>query len=140
PIWRLAQSTLYNVPAALTGQGYHTSLKTAVTNRVRSEGQHFPEWALDQAGIDVMMANRVSVGPGLSPARFKWIAFSDALMLPLDVRGEAARTPDTRPLYPREAKLLQRYLRDLNIRALPATLDEYVRTVVDATLAREKAN
>src|SRR5581483_10616112 len=45
----------------------------------------------------------------------------------------------TRPLYPREAKLLQRYLRDLNVRTLPATLDEYVRTVVNPTLARQRA-
>jgi predicted TIM-barrel fold metal-dependent hydrolase len=61
-------------------------------------------------------------------------------MLPLDVSGEAARTPDTRPLYPREAKLLQRYLRDLNLGTLPGTLDDYVRTVVAPTLARHHAN
>jgi predicted TIM-barrel fold metal-dependent hydrolase len=60
-------------------------------------------------------------------------------MLPLDSRDEASRTPDTKSLYPREAKLLQRYLRDLGIRALPATLDEYVRTVVAPTLARQRA-
>ena len=61
-------------------------------------------------------------------------------MLPLDVSGEAALTPDTRPLYPREAKLLQRYMREVNVPALPATLAEYVRTVVAPTLARERAN
>jgi predicted TIM-barrel fold metal-dependent hydrolase len=76
----------------------------------------------------------------LAPPRFRWISFVDALMLPLDVSGEAARTPDTRPLYPREAKLLQRYMRDLNVRALPATLDDYVRTIVAPTLARQRAN
>jgi predicted TIM-barrel fold metal-dependent hydrolase len=79
------------------------------------------------------------MGPGLS-ARFKWVSFVDPLMLPLDTRREASRTPDVRPLYPREAKLLQRYLRDLNVKALPATLDEYVRTVVNPTLARQRAN
>jgi predicted TIM-barrel fold metal-dependent hydrolase len=140
PIWRAAQSALYGVSPTITGAGYHTALKAAVTNKMRSAGQHFPEWALDQSGIDVMMANRITVGPGLAPARFKWIAFVDALMLPLDVRGEAARTPDTRSLYPREAKLLQRYLRDLNLRSLPAALSDYVSTVVNATLAREKNN
>jgi uncharacterized protein len=84
------------------------------------------------------MANRIAMGPGLSP-RFRWIAFADPLMLPLDGSGEAVRSPDTRPLYPRETRLLQRYLRDLNVRKLPATLDEYVRTVVNPTLARERA-
>jgi predicted TIM-barrel fold metal-dependent hydrolase len=87
-----------------------------------------------------MMANRIALGPGLAPPRFRWISFVDALMLPLDVSGEAARTPDTRPLYPREAKLLQRYMRDLGVRALPATLDDYVRTIVAPTLARQRAN
>jgi predicted TIM-barrel fold metal-dependent hydrolase len=140
PIWRQAQSALYHIPSTATGAAYHTSLKTAVTNAQKAHGQQFAAWALDQAGIDVMMANRIVMGPGLATPRFRWISFIDPLLFPLDTRGEAARTPDTRPLYPREARLLQRYLRDLNVRSLPATLDEYVRTVVNPTLARQKAN
>jgi hypothetical protein len=103
------------------------------------KGQQFPTWVLDQAGIDVMLANRVTMGSGLDPTRFRWITFVDPLMLPLDTRNEATRTPDVRPLYPREAKLLQRYLRDIDVRSLPATLDDYVRTVVAPTLAKQKA-
>jgi len=140
PIWRLAQSALYHISVDQSGAAYHSALKGASAGAIRTRAQSFPEWALDQSNIEIMMANRVAMGPGLSPARFKWIAFADPLMLPLDPRGEAARTPDTRPLYPREAKLLQRYMRDLRVPALPATLDEYVKTVVNATLAREKAN
>jgi len=140
PIWRAAQNALYKIPRDQTGPAYHNALKGAVAAAIKTRGQAFPDWALDQSNIDIMMANRIAMGPGLSPARFKWIAFADALMLPLDTKAEAARTPDTRPLYPREAKLLQRYLRDLNVKAIPATLDEYVRTVVNATLQREKSN
>jgi predicted TIM-barrel fold metal-dependent hydrolase len=140
PIWRAAQNALYHIPLDQTGAAYHTALKAANANAIRTRGQTFPTWVLDQAGIDVMMSNRIAMGPGLAAPRFRWISFVDALMLPLDTRAEAARTPDTRPLYPREARLLQRYLRDLNMRSLPATLDEYVRTVVNATLARQKAN
>jgi predicted TIM-barrel fold metal-dependent hydrolase len=139
PIWRSAQDALYRVSPTVTGAAYHAALKTAVLTAQQKQGQRFPEWALDQAGIDVMMANRIALGPGLPATRFKWISFVDALMLPLDVSGEAARTPDTRSLYPREAKLLQRYMRDLNVRALPATLDDYVRTVVVPTLARQRS-
>lgn len=140
PIWRSAQDALYHVKPDATGAAYHSALKAAVVNAQHAQGQRFPEWGLDQAGIDVMMANRIALGAGLAPPRFRWISFVDALMLPLDVSGEAARTPDTRSLYPREAKLLQRYMRDLNVRALPATLDDYVRTIVAPTLARERAN
>ena len=139
PIWRAAQHALYHIQPSLSGAPYHAALKDAVTKKIASSGEHFPEWALDQAGIDVMLANRIALGTGLAAPRVRWIAFADALMLPLDSRNEATRTPDTRPLYPREAKLLQRYLRDLNVRALPATLDEYLRVVVAPTLARQRA-
>jgi uncharacterized protein len=140
PIWRAAQNALYHVKPEASGPAYHSALKTAVANMQRTQGQRFPEWALDQAGIDVMMANRIAMGPGLASPRFRWISFVDALMLPLDVSGEAARTPDTRSLYPREAKLLQRYMRELNVRSLPSTLDDYVRTIIAPTLARQRAN
>ncbi|MEP6495304.1 MAG: amidohydrolase family protein [bacterium] len=139
PIWRAAQNALYHIPLDLNGAPYHTALKTAATNAIRSHGQTFPDWALDQAGIDIMMSNRIAMGPGLAAARFRWVSFVDPLMLPLDIRGEASRTPDTKPLYPREARLLQRYLRDLKLASLPATLDDYVRTVVNPTLARQRA-
>ena len=99
-----------------------------------------PAEALDLAGIDVMLANRVAMGPGLVPPRFLWVPFADALMLPLDGRLEAARTPDTRSLYALETKLLHRYMRDLGVVRLPATLDEYVKTVVTPTLERQRKN
>jgi predicted TIM-barrel fold metal-dependent hydrolase len=139
PIWRAAQQALYKIRPDLAGAAYHAELKSSVDKNRASLGERFPTWVLDQVGIDVMLANRIALGPGLAAPRFRWIAFADPLMLPLDSRDEASRTPDTRSLYPREAKLLQRYLRDLNIRALPATLDEYVRTVVAPTLARQRA-
>lgn len=139
PIWREAQSALYRVDPRLTGDGYHTILKTAVADARKVNGARFAEWALDQAGIDVMLANRIAMGPGLAPPRFRWVAFADPLLFPLDTRNEATRTPDTRPLFPREARLLRRYLHDLRLSTLPATLDGYVRSVVDGTIAREKA-
>ncbi|HEV8215736.1 MAG TPA: amidohydrolase family protein [Gemmatimonadaceae bacterium] len=138
-IWRLAQNALYRIAPTITGPAYHTALKGAAEDARRIRGQKFPEWVLDQAGIDVMMANRITMGPGLSPARFRWVAFVDPLLLPLDTKGEAVRTPDTRPLYPRESKLLDRYLKDLSLKSLPASLDDYVKTVVNATLARMRA-
>jgi predicted TIM-barrel fold metal-dependent hydrolase len=139
PVWRAAQSALYRISPNLKGAPYHSALKTAVAAARREHGQSFTTWVRDQTGIDVMLANRIALGPGLGPPRFRWIAFADPLLLPLDTRGEATRTPDTRTLYPREARLLKRYLADLKISALPSTLDEYVRTVVGGTLAREKA-
>ncbi len=139
-IWRQAQSALYHIPLTLSGATYHSTLKNDVASVQRTNGLRFPEWALDQANIDVMIANRISVGPGLAPPRFRWLSFVDPLMLPLDVSAEATLTPDTRPLYPREAKLLKRYMNDINVASLPGTLDEYVRAVVAPTIARMRAN
>ena len=105
---------------------------------VKARGVKSPGDALDLAGIDVMLANRVSMGPSLAPPRFLWVSFADALMLPLDGKLESARTPDTRSLYALETKLLHRYMTDLGIAKLPASLDDYVKTIVTPTLERQK--
>ena len=139
PIWRAAQNALYKIPVDRSGAEYHSSLKAAVAAMQRSQSANFPTWALDQAGIETMMANRIVLGAGLASPRFRWVPFADPFLLPLDTRDEATRTPDTKALYPREAKLLKRYLAELGVRELPGTLDEYVTKVVNATLAREKA-
>lgn len=138
PEWRDAQRALYGVTSTDTGDAYRDALASAQRNVAQREGDRFPSWALDQAGIDVMMANRIALGPGLAPPRFRWVAFDDALMLPLDTRGEAARTPDTRSLYPKETKLLRRYLHDLGLATLPRSLDDYVARVVVPTLAHQR--
>ncbi|MEO6865429.1 MAG: amidohydrolase [Gemmatimonadaceae bacterium] len=139
PIWRQAQNALYHLPDAASDSAYRASLTSAVAHTIAERGRQFPDWALDQAGVDVMLANRVAMGTGLESPRFRWISFVDALMFPLDTRNEAARTPDTRALYPKEAKLLQRYMRDLNLTRLPSTLEGYVRTVIVPTLERQRA-
>ncbi len=110
----------------------------AATNATKDIAGGKPELALDRAGIDIMLANRVSVGPSLAPPRFLWVSFADALMLPLDGKLEAARTPDTRKLYAIETKLLRRYMHDLAVEKLPASLDEYVKRIVTPTLERQK--
>jgi hypothetical protein len=110
----------------------------AAMNAVKARGIRSPAEALDLAGIDVMLANRVAMGPGLAPPRFLWVSFVDALMLPLDGKLESARTPDTRTLYALETKLLHRYMHDLGVAKLPASLDDYVKTIVTPTLERQK--
>lgn len=136
PAWRMAQDALYHVPSAATDSAYRAALRAAVERTRREHGEHFPEWTLDAAGIEIMLANRIAMGAGLPAARFKWVPFADPLLLPLDTRAEAARTPDTRALYPKEAALLQRYYRELGIARRPATLDAFVKTVVTPLMER----
>jgi predicted TIM-barrel fold metal-dependent hydrolase len=98
-----------------------------------------PESVLDRIGTEVMLANRVAMGPGLAPPRFRWVSYVDALLLPLSTRAEAAVSPDRQALYPYEEKLLKRYLADLHVAALPGTLDGYLKAVVTPTLERQRA-
>jgi uncharacterized protein len=139
PIWHAAQTALFGPIVAANDSLYKERVKAAAIRAGRDRGLSFPEWALDQAGIDVMLANRIVMGPGLAPPRFRWVAFVDALMLPLDTRREASRSPDTKSLYPREATLLRRYMRECGVRKLPPTLDAYVASVVTPTLERQHA-
>jgi hypothetical protein len=136
PAWRMAQDALYHVPSASTDSAYRAALRAIVERTRREHGEHFPEWALDQSGIEFMLANRIAMGVGLPASRFKWVPFADPLLLPLDTRAEAIRTPDTRALYPKEAALLQRYYRELGIARRPATLDAFVKTVVTPMMER----
>ena len=140
PEWRTAQHALYGVSLADTGARYRAALHNAVDRIKQQQGQGFPTWVLDRIGTDVMLSNRITLGPGLEPPRFRWVSFVDALMLPLDTHAEASRTPDTESLYPKEAKLLRRYLHDLGLPTLPPTLNGYLATVVVPTLRKQHEN
>lgn len=133
-----ALKSLYGYPWTDLSDAHLADLRAALQRVHQQQGEHFNEWALDRVGTDVMLANRVAMGPGLSPPRFRWVSYVDALMLPVSTVREAAQSPDYRPLYPREARLLQRYLHDLGLARVPATLDAYVRTVLTPTLERQR--
>lgn len=133
--WYDAWHALYGYTFTDADSAHRALLATERRRVMQAQGDSFPSWVLDRCGIDIMFANRVAMGAGLTPARFRWVAFVDPLMLPLDSRGEG-RTPDTRALYPLETKLLRRYMRELGVAALPGSLDAYLRTVVTPMLER----
>ena len=104
----------------------------------QQQGQSFPNWVLDQLNIETMFANRVAMGTGLSAPRFRWVSFVDALIFPLSNETAKKSNRDYAGFYPAEEKLLKRYLSDLRLNELPATLDDYTTKVVTATLERQK--
>jgi predicted TIM-barrel fold metal-dependent hydrolase len=104
----------------------------------REHGDDHPAWTLDQLNIEVMLANRTAMGRGLTPSRFRWVSFIDALMLPLSSASVRKANPDFAAFYPGEDALLGRYLSDLKMRAVPASLREYLARVVTPTLERQK--
>ena len=95
PVWRSAQTALFHAPEAPNDSVYRASLRTRVESARREHGERFPEWTLDAAGIDVMLANRIAMGPGLSAPRFRWVPFA------LSAARDAARSePDARHARP----------------------------------------
>lgn len=96
-----------------------------------------PVETLDRAGIDRMIANRVSMGPGLPPERFLWVAYADALMYPFPT-AVLEVNPDRKAFFALEAKLLARYYQESGVTARPASLDDYLARVVLATVERHK--
>lgn len=107
--------------------------------RVRREhGDHYPDWVLDHLGIETELSNRVAMGRGLNPPRFRWVPFDDALLFPLDNSRLAAATPDRKIFFSREDAILADYLKAQGLSAAPATLDEYLAGVVMPTLASQR--
>jgi hypothetical protein len=100
-------------------------------------GDGYPSWVLDKLGIEIQLANRMALGPGIAPPRFRWVSFVDPLLFPISTKG-LQTTPDRADLFPRTEKHLREYLGDLHLSTLPATLDGYLKEVVTATLERMK--
>jgi predicted TIM-barrel fold metal-dependent hydrolase len=111
----------------------------AARDKVRArEAEHYDQWVLDQAHIATMLANRVALGPGVQPPRFRWVPYIDALVFPLDNTGLAADTPDRAQFFALEDKLRAQYLQAVRLASLPTTLDAYLTQVVTPTIERHR--
>ncbi len=111
------------------------SPESAEAHRTMAHGD--PVQVLDQLGIEVMLANRVSLGPGLPSPRFLWVPFADALMYPLP-NEVLIHDSDHKAFFADEERLLQRYYSESGVASRPARLDDYLTKVVRATLERHK--
>lgn len=117
----------------------HLRELSADKQRVRRErGEAYPAWVLDKLGIEVMLANRVAMGRGLTAPRFRWTPFADPLMYPLSNAGAGRGNLDDRKEYEGAERILKRYMTELRIRTLPPTLDGYLNRLVTPSLERQK--
>jgi uncharacterized protein len=136
--WLDAAKALYGFTDTILNEKTMKTLTDSIEHVKQQKGDKFPAWALDQAGIEVMFGNRISMGAGLLSPGFRWVTYVDALLFPLSTKREAAATPDRQKLFPLEDQLLKKYLSDIKLARLPATLDEYLKQVVTATLEAQK--
>lgn len=107
---------------------------------MQQQGDNYPDWVLDHLGIETELANRVAMGRGLKPPRFRWVPFDDALMYPLNNSDLESESPDRKFFFSRETGLLKRYLNDLGLQSFPATLADYAGKVITPTLELQKKN
>ncbi|PWU06408.1 MAG: amidohydrolase [Terriglobia bacterium] len=105
---------------------------------MREKGDAYPGWVLDQIGVDIMLANRVAMGGGIAPPRFRWVPYADALLFPLDNTLLAARNSDRKAFFALEDNLRARYWKEAGLQTVPPTLGDYLSRVVTPTLERHR--
>ena len=127
-------------PVAMRPGAWKTPFTAASKAAAKAKyGEGYPAWVLDQIGVETMLANRVTMGASVQPPRFRWVAYADALIFPLDNAHLGARNSDRKAFFTLEDKLRARYVSEAGLSAMPATLAEYAAKVVTATLEKHKA-
>jgi predicted TIM-barrel fold metal-dependent hydrolase len=114
-------------------------LEAARETTRREHGEKYATYILDRANIATELANRVAMGTGVQPPRFRWVPYVDALLFPLDNSGLAAATPDRKQFFPLEDKLRAKYLAQANLKSLPPILDLYLSKLVTPILEQQKS-
>jgi hypothetical protein len=132
--WRVLWNYPYNDSGAL-----HMREWNQQKQRLKQEkANRYPEWILDKAGLDVMLANRVHMGTSIEPPRFRWVPYVDALLFPLDNGLLAQKNSDRKAFFADEDEVRRLFLRDVGLDAIPKSLNEYLRDVVTPTLEHQK--
>ena len=137
-IWIDAWRSLFGYPYRDVEPAHLARLAEIKRDMMAAKKDGYPAWVLDQMGTDVVLANRIAMGPELQGRRFKWVPYADALMFPLDNSAQERANADYAALYPLEEALLKRYLKDAGLASLPASFDDYCRRLVTATLERQR--
>lgn len=98
-------------------------------NVQKQKGDLYPSWVLNQSHTELMLANRVAMGRGLTSDRFKWVPFVDMFVFPLNNTSMAAKDPDKKIFFKREEELLRGYLQTAQLSRVPANFDDYLTFV-----------
>jgi hypothetical protein len=108
PQYIAAWKALYSYPFNDRAPEHIKELLQTKQKVMQEQGDNFPNWVLDQLGIETELANRVAMGRGLQP-RFRWVPFDDA-----DFSAETLPSPvkRRRKFFFSVRPLLRRYLKD----------------------------
>ena len=105
---------------ALYGYKHHDMAAEHVREALKAKlrlmvekGTDYPSWILDQAGIDIILVNMPSLGPGQNAPRFLWVPKADGFLFPFG--GEK-----------KEVKWVRK---EVGLDSVPASLQEYENNI-----------
>lgn len=139
PYFPQAWHALYGIDATANPRQNASRIAQAQHEIQDRKGDLYPAWVLNRSNTDIMLANRVVMGRGLTPDRFKWVPFVDMFLFPLNNAALEAEDPDKTIFFKREEQLLRGYLKDAQLTRIPANLDDYL-TFVSHRLETFKAS
>lgn len=93
----------------------------------QEKGYQYFDTILDRLNIEQAVANRVELGPYLSPKRFLWVFFVDSLLFPFNNQTFITRNGDLAVYVPLQEKKLHRELSQEGLEQLPPTFDDYLK-------------
>ena len=135
-----AFQVLYDYPHSDLSPEHVKELATLKQQKRVALGATYFNNVLDKAGIAVSFANRVGMTSApLDRQRFKWVAFIDAYLFPLNNTVYKKINADYQLFFSSEEKLLKRYLDQVETSSKPRRFDDYLRFVRES-LARLKAD
>src|SRR5262245_49988757 len=133
-----AWKALWNYPYADASPQHIREWKEHKQRIAQQKGDAYPAWVLDSIGVDIMLANRVHLGPSVQPPRFRWVPYVDALLFPLDNSRLAQKNSDRKAFFADEDVVRAQFLKESGLESLPKTLADYLSMVVTPTLERHK--
>ncbi len=126
PYFAQAWRALYGFDQTADARQNRSRLEELREKIEKQKGDLYPVWVLNQSHTEIMLANRVAMGRGLTPDRFKWVPFADMFLFPLDNTEMKSKDPDKKIFFTREEQLLQGYLHDAQLSHIPANFDDYL--------------
>ena len=90
PEWIEAWRTLYRYRHVDIGPEHVREAYRAKRSRMEEKGARYPEWVLDQAGIEFALINAAKLGVGQTTPRFRWVPHADGFLFPFPTTGFTA--------------------------------------------------
>jgi len=114
-------------------------LTQAKAAMAKQKGDLYPVWVLNHTNTEIMLANRVAMGRGLSSDRFKWVPFVDMFLFPLNNSAIKQKDPEHDAFMKNEEKLLAGYLDKEQMKAPPLAFEDYL-VFITHTLEKFKSD